>query len=106
MQRFTHYCHVRYSFRCRSGLRICPAVPFRRPQRAFWQQLSHAGSPTELFEHPGLRNSFNIPNYDVSLDGQRFILPEPVGYEETEAPQVTIRVVENWYEEFRDREQD
>ena len=65
-----------------------------------------AGSPTELFEHAGLRNSFNNPNYDVSLDGQRFILAEPVGYDETEAPQATVRVVQNWFAEFEDREQD
>ena len=42
MQWFSHYCNVRYSFRCRSDLRICPIVPFRRPQRAFWQQLPRA----------------------------------------------------------------
>ena len=65
-----------------------------------------AGSPKELFEHPGLRNSFNIPNYDVSLDGQTFILAKPVGYDGTEASPPSIRVVQNWYEEFRDREQD
>ncbi len=65
-----------------------------------------AGLPTELFEHPGLRGGLNNPNYDVSLDGQRFILAEPVGYEETEAPQPTIRVVENWFTEFEDRQQD
>ena len=64
------------------------------------------GSPKALFEHPGLRNSFNPPNYDISLDGQRFILPEPVGYDETKAPQTTIRVVLNWFAEFKDREQD
>ena len=65
-----------------------------------------AGSPTELFEHPGLRSSVNYPNYDVSLDGQRFILPQPVGYDETEAPQATIRVVLNWYAEFKEQQQD
>ena len=42
MQWFSHYCNVRYSFRCRSDLRICPIVPFRRPQRAFWPQLPRA----------------------------------------------------------------
>ena len=36
--------------------------------------------------------------YDVSLDGQRFIIPEPVG-----DTQPVIRVVQNWFEEFRDR---
>ena len=64
-----------------------------------------AGLPTELFEHPGLRSGLNNPNYDVSLDGQRFILPEPVGHDETEAPQATIRVVQNWFAEFKDRQQ-
>ena len=42
LQRFAHYCHVRYSFRCRSGLRIRPIVPFQRPPKAFWQQLARA----------------------------------------------------------------
>ena len=66
-----------------------------------------AGSPTELFEHAGLRNSFvTHPSYDVSLDGQRFILAEPVGYDETGAPQSTIRVVQNWFAELKDRQQD
>ncbi len=65
-----------------------------------------AGLPAELFEHPGLRSSLNYPNYDVSLDGQRFILPEPVAYDATEAPQATIRVVLNWYAEFKEQQQD
>ena len=37
------------------------------------------GSATRLFEHPGLRPGINYPPYDVSADGQRFILAEPVG---------------------------
>ena len=63
------------------------------------------GSATRLFEHPGLREGFNYAPYDVSADGQRFILAAPVG-EGAEAPEPSIRVVQNWYEEFRDREQD
>ena len=63
------------------------------------------GSATRLFEHPGLRRGFNYAPYDVSADGQRFILAEPVGAG-ADAPEPSIRVVENWYEEFRDREQD
>ena len=57
------------------------------------------GSATRLFEHATLKNS--ITPYDVSADGQRFIVAEPVG---GEAPEPSIRVVLNWYEEFRDRE--
>lgn len=61
------------------------------------------GSPDALFEHPGLRRGGNHPNYGVSLDGQRFILSEPVGYDATEGSPATIRVVENWHEGFRTR---
>ena len=63
------------------------------------------GSATRLFEHPGLKPGMIYPHYDVSADGQRFILAEPVG-EGAEAPEPSIRVVMNWFEEFRDREQD
>ena len=38
-------------------------------------------------------------SYDVSADGERFVLAEQVEEEST-----TVRVVQNWYEEFRDRE--
>ena len=57
------------------------------------------GSTTRLFEHASLKNS-PVP-YDVSADGQRFIVAEPVG---AEPPEPSIRVVLNWHEEFRDRE--
>ena len=42
-------------------------------------------------------------NYDVTPDGERFVLVEPVE-DEGEAPDPVIRVVQNWYEEFKDRE--
>ncbi len=41
------------------------------------------------------------PRYDVSLDGSRFVILEHVGNET-----FIVRVVENWYEEFRDRQQE
>ena len=58
------------------------------------------GSAKDLFRsaHFGTSDS---QTYDVSADGQRFVLPEPV-----EGTEPVIRVVENWYEEFHDREQD
>ena len=43
-----------------------------------------------------------VPEYDVSADGQRFVVAQPVG----EVSEPKIRVVQNWHEEFRDREQD
>jgi len=60
------------------------------------------GSTTRLFKHPGLRPGLSYPYYDVSADGQRFILAEPVGAG-PDAPEPSIRVVQNWYEEFRGR---
>ena len=57
------------------------------------------GEIEELFEHPNL--SFLAgAQYDVSADGQRFVVVEPVGGE----PELTIRVVQYWYSEFRDRQ--
>ena len=64
------------------------------------------GTPKKLFSDGSLR--FNEAgswlNYDVTSDGQRFVLRE----QETgaEASEIKLRVVQNWYEEFRDREQD
>ena len=62
------------------------------------------GSATPLFELPGLTNNASA-RYSISADGQRFVVAEFVGLE-TEAPGPSIHVVENWYEEFRGREQD
>ena len=62
-----------------------------------------ASPPAGLFEHPALRRTSHLPTYDVSADGRRFILPEQVGAEATETK---IRVVQNWFAEFKDRGQD
>ena len=57
-------------------------------------------SVTRLFEHPRLgSHAFSV--YDVSADGQRFVLAEPVDGEPAE---LSIRVVQNWFEEFRERQ--
>ncbi len=64
-----------------------------------------AGSPRRLFENPSLRDgpgAMWYPNYDVSADGRQFVLPERVDLGE-EAPKPSIRVVQNWFEQFRDR---
>jgi serine/threonine-protein kinase len=57
-----------------------------------------AGPATRLFSHAAIATPILEPNYDVSADGQRFILPDGVGSEER-----MIRVVQNWFAEFRDR---
>ncbi len=59
------------------------------------------GQPQQLFESADLNFRGNgWPQYDVSTDGQRFLTSTPV--ESDAAP--TIHIVENWYEEFRNRE--
>ncbi len=58
--------------------------------------------PQQLFESSGLLTGFDDANYDVSADDQRFLTIAPVEGADTAPPM--IRIVENWYEEFRDRE--
>ena len=58
-------------------------------------------SARPVFEVPKLRRS-SYQEYDVSVDGQRFIFAESIG----EAPKPSIRVVQNWFAEFRDRQED
>ena len=62
------------------------------------------GSVTRLFEHRVLarQSGWPVAQYDVSTDGRRFLFAAP-GDEEAEQ-EVKIRVVQNWYEEFRGRE--
>ena len=68
-----------------------------------------AGPVRHLFEHAGLfregREGAFRQIYDVSLDGERFAVIERVE-DETDSPSASIHVVQNWYEEFRDRVQD
>jgi len=57
------------------------------------------GRSKRLFNHPGLYWVFRHATYDVSADGKKFVVIEPVG----PVPSITIRVVQNWFAEFRDR---
>ena len=61
------------------------------------------GQPQVLFESPDLAPD-GIGAYDVTADGQRFVMIAP--FEGDGAAPPKIRIVQNWYEEFRDREQD
>jgi hypothetical protein len=56
-----------------------------------------AGVPRCLFSNAVLDWGYCAPVYDVSLDGHRFILPEPAG----PIPKRAIWIVQNWFEEFR-----
>ncbi len=62
------------------------------------------GLPQKLFDSQDLVQGASRRNYDVSADGQRFLTIAPFVDEDASPP--SIRVVQNWYEEFRGREQD
>ena len=65
------------------------------------QLFARLGDP--LFEDPGLgTTNANQLWYDVSADGQRFVMVGTVETEVDKAP--SIHVVENWFAEFRDRQ--
>jgi serine/threonine-protein kinase len=60
-----------------------------------------AGKPRMLFEGPYLPTAASFPYYDVSPDGQRFLMLKPVE-SETAAP-TQINVVLNWFEELKQK---
>ncbi len=62
------------------------------------------GPPQRLFESDLFRAGRQQRPYYVFPDGQRFVTFAP--HEDGSTESASIRVVENWYEEFRDREQE
>jgi serine/threonine protein kinase/Tol biopolymer transport system component len=59
------------------------------------------GTPRMLFEGAYLPTPFVVPDYDVSPDGQRFLMLKPA---ETQTSALTqINVVLNWFEELKRR---
>ena len=61
------------------------------------------GEPTPLFSEPGLGvDETAFWRYDAAEDGEKFaVVTIAPGKGESQG---AIRVVENWYEEFQDRE--
>jgi hypothetical protein len=60
-----------------------------------------AGKPRILFEEPYLPTSATSPNYDVTPDGQRFLMLKPT--EQAQAAPTQIVVVQNWFEELKQK---
>ena len=58
-------------------------------------------SPEVLFDHPSLDRG-GYSEYDVANDGRRFVVRETL---EGDKP-ISIHVVQNWFAEFKDRQQD
>jgi Tol biopolymer transport system component len=55
------------------------------------------GKPKRLFSDPALQWEWGAPNYDVSANGQRFVLMEPAGT----VRKGVIQVVQSWFAEFQ-----
>src|SRR5579863_2520928 len=60
-----------------------------------------AGKPRMLFEGPYQPTPVTTPNFDVSPDGQRFLMLKPSG--SAEAAPTQINVVLNWFEELKQK---
>jgi serine/threonine-protein kinase len=65
------------------------------------QPAFSAGKPRALFTGRYEPTPSTFPNYDVSRDGQRFLMLEPPA--ETDGPPREITVVVNWVEELKRR---
>jgi hypothetical protein len=57
------------------------------------------GKPRMLFEGKYVRSEAHMPHYDVSSDGQHFLMLKPV--EQQQAALTQINVVLNWTEELK-----
>jgi hypothetical protein len=64
------------------------------------QPAFSAGKPQVLFEGSWLPTAISSPNYDVSPDGQRFLMLKAVD-EDPDARQIVV--VQNWLEELKRR---
>jgi len=60
-----------------------------------------AGKPRTLFEGQYVPTQGTFPNYDVSTDGQRFLMLKPS--EQVQAAPTQINVVLNWFEELKQK---
>ena len=58
------------------------------------------GKPKMLFQGPYVPTPFTFPNYDVSPDGQRFLMLKS---SEQAASLTQIVVVQNWFEELKQK---
>ena len=61
------------------------------------------GNPRMLFEGPYALAAVPVSNYDVSPDGQRFLMLKPSEQEQAQSAPTQINVVTNWFEELKRR---
>ncbi len=60
-----------------------------------------AGKPRVLFEKHYQPAPLTAPNYDVSSDGQRFLMLKPIEQEQGAPTQIVV--VQNWFEELNQK---
>jgi serine/threonine protein kinase/Tol biopolymer transport system component len=68
----------------------------------FTQPSFTVGKPRQLFAGAYEMNYFAAPFYDVSADGQRFLMLKPVEQTQDAAP-TQINIVLNWFEELKQK---
>jgi Tol biopolymer transport system component len=83
------------------GKRIAFGSSVDGPYNIFWQPADGSGPAERLnFEAPYVPTPVTFPNYDVSPDGQRFLMLK----EDEQAQFATqINIVQNWFEELKQR---
>ena len=60
------------------------------------------GTPTPLFDGGFVNKSSRArAPYDVTADGQRFLMIQPAGATDSEAAPLQLILVQNWFEELR-----
>jgi hypothetical protein len=72
-----------------------------RDCRSSTQPSFSVGKPRMLFEGRYQPTPVTSPNYDVSHNGQRFLMLKPA--EQAQAAPTQINVVLNWFEELKRR---
>jgi Tol biopolymer transport system component len=60
-----------------------------------------SGTATKLFAWPTIAAPGQARTYDISRDGQRFLMVKEAGGDRKDAPSATITVVLNWVEELK-----
>jgi len=75
------------------GSRLMSAPISREPEFS-------VGRPELVFESPDIRGAGNGHSFDVFQDGRRFLTVTSEG-----GADASVGIVQNWYEEFRNREQ-
>ena len=66
-------------------------------------EIFRPGAPEMLFLGAYLYPGIDGPFYDVSADGQRFLMISNLAIADSEADEPQIIIVENWFEELERR---